>query len=278
MALILEEYLARCASSNIAPHPVISERLMDLSVAPSATLFISVAGLHLGSRDLEALLFALLQHERLGGGASSQLQLDLSDAWAESHAPPCVTALSTYLRSLRSVSALVLRGSHLSDADGDAIVSALSASSAVSTIDLTNNSLGAAAVATVAELLRDPRCRLTRLCLDSNRFGDGPGVVLAEAVGSNATLRALSLRRCNLGLKTGTALVRALERTATLLHLHADYNLLQRAVLEGIEARLSANRKAFVFAVERAALAAKVRGSAWSKADQRYAVEGGVGG
>lgn len=104
---------------------------------------------------------------------------------------------------------------------------ALAVPCSVNTLDLTNNMVGGATAAALASFLCDPRARLCRLCLDSNRLGDGAGVTLAEGVGLNATLRALSLRRCNLGLRTGGALGRALGRTAALLHLHLEYNLVQ---------------------------------------------------
>ena len=120
MSALLDEYGSRCSLLQIAHHPVLVAQLSTALQSGNSIAFINAAGGGLTHRDLDALLFSLQQFER--AGKQALFHLDLSDAWGEASHPACVITLVSYLRQLRGVSHLVMRGCRLSDADGEAIV------------------------------------------------------------------------------------------------------------------------------------------------------------
>lgn len=120
MSTLLEEYASRCAFLGIAHHPVLVAQL-DVALQPGIS-FVNAAGGGLTHRDLDALLHSLLQVER--SGRQVLFHVDLSDSWGEASHTACVGTLVAYLRQMRSVTHLVMRGCRLTDADGEAIVGA----------------------------------------------------------------------------------------------------------------------------------------------------------
>ncbi|XP_042201928.1 NACHT, LRR and PYD domains-containing protein 3-like [Callorhinchus milii] len=74
------------------------------------------------------------------------------------------------------------------------LTSALSTNHSLTELNLSDNKLGDCGVKRLCEALRNPECKIQRLCLDSNRLTDGCTDDLVSALSTNRSLRDLDLR------------------------------------------------------------------------------------
>ena len=98
--------------------------------------------------------------------------------------------------------------------------------SQVQVCNFTNNNIGFAGAQSVAANLKDPKCTIRTLILDSNNLGDDGVKEIAEALKQNTTLKCLDLRFNNI-TKRGLCLLLDLFRkganqTLETLHLEED--------------------------------------------------------
>lgn len=120
MPALVDEYASRCALLQIAHHPVLLAQLSTALQPGSPISFVNVAGGGLTHRDLDALMFSLQQFEQ--SGQHVLFHIDLSDSWGEASHAACLSTLVGYLRQMRTVTHLVMRGCRLTDVDGEALV------------------------------------------------------------------------------------------------------------------------------------------------------------
>jgi len=124
--------------------------------------------------------------------------------------------------------------------DGDVVALAqalLAAPGALRMLDVRSPVVGDSGMESLSAVLSSPTCALSSLFVNAPELTDTGGVLVANALASNTSLRSLRLC-CNLtqlGRGTGLSLAEALERNSTLqslqLHAELDDDTLQRLSL-----------------------------------------------
>lgn len=143
----------------------------------------------------------------------------------------------------RTISMLVLSASHLGEEGGIAVAEAMLLNDTVTVLCLGSNNLGAAGLGAVADAMRINRT-ITFLDLSDNDMGADGGRALAEALAFNRSLVKLDLNGNRLGDDTARLLLGALDHNTTLRVIDLKDNNVSDALLQQIDAKLQANRRA----------------------------------
>ncbi|KAF9177010.1 hypothetical protein BGZ51_009289, partial [Haplosporangium sp. Z 767] len=131
--------------------------------------------------------------------------------------------LTKALRSNSALTILDLGDNSIGFNEAAALAKALKTNSTLTALNLSSNSIKANGAAALSEALQT-NSTLTTLNLDHNSIGDNGAVALSEALRTNSTLTTLDLDRNSIRANGAVALSEALKTNSTLTTLNLAYS------------------------------------------------------